>query len=78
MAVSCAFSILSKLNVNPFQIVNSPLDAPVINLLPSGVQETTFIGHLTLFVDVCINFVVTLLSGGNSEGIVYYIYKILF
>ena len=30
--------IVSKLNVKPFQSVNSPLDEPVINLLPSGVH----------------------------------------
>ena len=39
-------NIVSKLNVRPFQRVNSPELAPVINLLPSGVQERQNIGHL--------------------------------
>lgn len=30
--------IVSKLKVRPFQRVNSPLEAPVTNLLPSGVH----------------------------------------
>lgn len=30
--------IVSKLNVRPFHSVNSPLEAPVTNLLPSGVH----------------------------------------
>lgn len=30
--------MVSKLNVAPFQSVNSPLDAPVMRRLPSGVH----------------------------------------
>lgn len=44
--------IVSKLNVKPFHNVNSPELAPVINLLPSGVQATVNTGHLILFVAV--------------------------
>jgi hypothetical protein len=51
--------MVSKLKVKPFHNVNSPEDAPVIKRLPSGVHAIVFIGHRTLFVDVCINLVVT-------------------
>ena len=59
--VTC--SIVSKLNVKPFQSVNSPLDAPVTKRLPSGVQHTQNIGHLILFVEVRTNLVVTQFIG---------------
>ena len=62
--------MVSKLKVRPFHKVNSPLDAPVINLLPSGVQASVNIGHLILLVAVLMNFVVTELIGlsGVSAG----------
>ena len=68
--VSWACKMVSKLKVNPFQSVNSPLEAPVINLLPSGVQSKVKMGHLILFVAVFTNFVVTALTGfsGASTG----------
>lgn len=40
--------MVSKLKVSPFHKVNSPLEAPVTNLLPSGVHLTTNTGHFTL------------------------------
>lgn len=55
--------MVSKLKVSPFHKVNSPLEAPVTNRLPSGVHLTTNTGHLTLFVDVLTNFVVTAFIG---------------
>lgn len=57
MAVSCAWRMVSKLNVRPFHAVNSPLVEPVSMRRPSGVQVTAFTGHLILFVDVWTNFV---------------------
>mmetsp|Transcript_26849 Transcript_26849/g.70498 ORF Transcript_26849/g.70498 Transcript_26849/m.70498 type:complete len:246 (+) Transcript_26849:966-1703(+) len=44
-----ACKIVSKLNVSPFHSVNSPVDAPVISLRPSGVHLRQKIGHLFLF-----------------------------
>lgn len=38
IAVSCAWRIVSKLNVRPFQSVNSPLVDPVRTRRPSGVH----------------------------------------
>jgi hypothetical protein len=38
MAVSCAWRMVSKLKVSPFQRVNSPLVEPVRTRLPSGVH----------------------------------------
>jgi len=38
MAASCAWRMVSKLNVNPFQAVNSPLVEPVSMRRPSGVH----------------------------------------
>lgn len=38
MAVSCAWRIVSKLNVRPFHKVNSPLVEPVNTRRPSGVH----------------------------------------
>lgn len=55
--------IVSKLNVNPFQSVNSPELAPVTNRRPSGVQARVNIGHRILFVAVFTNLVVTALMG---------------
>jgi len=42
--------IVSKLNVSPFHNVNSPLEAPVIRRLPSGVQVRQNTGHRILLV----------------------------
>ena len=42
--------IVSKLNVNPFHRVNSPLEAPVINRRPSGVHVRQNTGQRILFV----------------------------
>jgi hypothetical protein len=42
--------MVSKLKVSPFHNVNSPLDAPVINLLPSGVHVRQKTGQRILFV----------------------------
>lgn len=53
--------MVSKLNVNPFQSVNSPELAPVTNRLPSGVQASVKMGHLILFVAVFTKRVVTAL-----------------
>lgn len=61
--------MVSKLKVSPFQRVNSPLDEPVTNLRPSGVQRTQKIGHLILLVDVLTNLVVTQLIGLSSKDI---------
>ena len=61
--LSWACKIVSKLKVSPFHRVNSPLEAPVISLLPSGVQERQNIGHLILLVAVLTNLVVTALTG---------------
>lgn len=55
--------MVSKLNVNPFQRVNSPDEAPVTSRLPSGVHRTQKIGHRILFVEVRTNLVVTQLIG---------------
>lgn len=55
--------IVSKLNVNPFQSVNSPEEAPVTSRLPSGVQARVNIGHFILFVAVFTNLVVIALLG---------------
>ena len=44
-AESCACSMVSKLKVRPFHKVNSPDDAPVISLRPSGVHASVNIGH---------------------------------
>ena len=38
MAESCACKMVSKLNVSPFQSVNSPLVEPVKTRRPSGVH----------------------------------------
>ncbi len=38
MAVSCAWRMVSNLNVNPFQALNSPLVEPVSIRRPSGVH----------------------------------------
>ena len=42
--------IVSKLKVNPFHRVNSPLEAPVINRRPSGVHVRQNTGQRILFV----------------------------
>jgi hypothetical protein len=55
--------MVSKLNVNPFQRVNSPELAPVIKRLPSGVHANVKTGHLILFVAVFTNRVVIALLG---------------
>lgn len=67
--------MVSKLNVNPFQRVNSPDEAPVTNLRPSGVQAMQNIGHLILLVAAFTKRVVTALialssyaGGGWSSG----------
>ena len=60
---SCACRMVSKLKVSPFQRVNSPLDAPVISLRPSGVQARVKTGHRILLVAVFTNLVVTALAG---------------
>lgn len=56
-------NIVSKLNVSPFQRVNSPDDAPVTNRRPSGVHANVNIGQRILFVAVLTNLVVTALIG---------------
>ena len=72
-AESCACRIVSKLNVSPFQSVNSPLVEPVSSRRPSGSQRTTFTGHRILFVDVCTSTLATddtdsaYASGGSSS-----------
>jgi hypothetical protein len=38
LVVNVTCNIVSKLKVSPFHRVNSPLEAPVTNLLPSGVH----------------------------------------
>lgn len=55
--------MVSKLNVSPFQSVNSPELAPVTSRLPSGVHANVKIGHRILFVAVFTNRVVTALIG---------------
>ena len=42
MAESCAWRMVSKLNVRPFQSVNSPLVEPVRTLRPSGVHYHSY------------------------------------
>lgn len=58
--------MVSKLNVNPFQRVNSPDEAPVTNLRPSGVQAMQNIGHLILLVAAFTKRVVTALIALSS------------
>lgn len=55
--------MVSKLNVRPFQSVNSPELAPVTKRLPSGVQAMQKIGHRILLVAVFTNRVVTQFMG---------------
>jgi hypothetical protein len=55
--------MVSKLNVRPFQRVNSPELAPVINRRPSGVHANVKMGQRILFVAVLTNFVVIALQG---------------
>lgn len=55
--------IVSKLNVKPFQRVNSPELAPVISRRPSGVHAKQKMGHRILFVAVLTNFDVMALLG---------------
>ena len=58
MAVSCACRMVSKLNVRPFQRVNSLDVEPVRTCLPSGVQTTALTGQRILLVEVWTNLVV--------------------
>ncbi|KAH9412846.1 hypothetical protein DERP_009828 [Dermatophagoides pteronyssinus] len=69
---------VSKLNVKPFQRVNSPLDDPVIKRRPSGVHRTQNIGQRILFVDVRTNFVVIQLAALFCIYIGGTIYRIRF
>lgn len=55
--------IVSKLNVSPFQRVNSPELAPVTRRRPSGVQASVKIGQRILLVAVLTKRVVTALVG---------------
>jgi hypothetical protein len=55
--------MVSKLKEFPFHKVNSPLAAPVITLLASGVHLAAFIGHRTLFNEMCTNLVATAFKG---------------
>jgi hypothetical protein len=61
--LSCAWRIVSKLKVRPFQSVNSPDEAPVISLRPSGVQARVKMGQRILLVAVFTNRVVTAFTG---------------
>lgn len=55
--------MVSKLKVKPFQSVNSPELAPVINRRPSGVHARVKIGQRILLVAVLTNLVVIALLG---------------
>lgn len=55
--------MVSKLNVKPFQRVNSPELAPVIKRRPSGVHASVKIGQRILLVAVLTKRVVIALLG---------------
>lgn len=59
--------MVSKLNVRPFQSVNSPELAPVTNRLPSGVHASVNMGQRILFVAVFTKRVVIAFAGLSSE-----------
>ena len=50
------------MKVSPFHRVNSPEEAPVMSLLPSGVQASVKTGQRILFVAVLTNLVATALA----------------